>query len=103
MLAHQQAPAPGVVDLTAPDGLKLKGTFFAAAASAPGVLLLHQCNRKRRAWDDLAKRMTTAGVNAMTVDLSGCGDSEGSRGRKRRQKEITEPQGWHRELKAFEP
>src|SRR5207302_5007057 len=67
-----------VVDLTAPDGLKLKGTFSATAASGPGVLLLHQCNRQRKVWDDLARRMTAAGMNVMTVDLRGYGDSEGT-------------------------
>jgi dienelactone hydrolase len=77
-VAAQQAPAPRVVDLTAPDGLKLKGTFSAAAASGPGVLLLHQCNRQRKVWDDLAARMTSAGMNVMTVDLRGYGDSEGT-------------------------
>ena len=60
----QQAPAPRVVDLTAPDGLKLKGTFFAAAGSGPGLLLLHQCNRQRKAWDDLATSTAAAGVIA---------------------------------------
>lgn len=77
-VAAQQAPAPRVVDLTAQDGLKLKGTFFAAPASGPGVLLLHQCNRQRKVWDDLAARMTAAGINVMTVDLRGYGDSEGT-------------------------
>ena len=77
-VAAQQAPAPHVVDLTAPDGVKLKGTFFAAAAAGPGVLLLHQCNRQRKVWDDLAARMTAAGINVMTVDLRGYGDSEGT-------------------------
>lgn len=77
-VAAQQTPAPRVVDLTAPDGLKLKGTFFAAAAPGPGVLLLHQCNRQRKVWDDLATRMTAAGINVMTVDLRGYGDSEGT-------------------------
>lgn len=76
--AAQQAPAPRVVDLTAPDGLRLKGTFSAAAASGPGVLLLHQCNRQRKVWDDLASRLTAAGMNVMTVDLRGYGDSEGT-------------------------
>jgi dienelactone hydrolase len=76
--AGQQAPAPRVVELTAPDGLKLKGTFSASAASGPGVLLLHQCNRQRKVWDDLARRMTAAGMNVMTVDLRGYGDSEGT-------------------------
>ena len=77
-VAVQQAPAPHVVDLIAPDGLKLKGTFFAAAASGPGVLLLHQCNRQRKVWDDLATRMMAAGMNVMTLDLRGYGDSEGT-------------------------
>jgi dienelactone hydrolase len=77
-IAAQQPPAPRVVDLTAPDGLKLKGTFSAAAAAGPGVLLLHQCNRQRKVWDDLAARMAAAGLNVMTVDLRGYGDSEGT-------------------------
>ncbi len=77
-VAAQQAPAPHVVDLMAPDGLKLKGTFSGAGASGPGVLLLHQCNRQRKVWDDLATRMTAAGMNVMTVDLRGYGDSEGT-------------------------
>jgi len=70
-IAAQQAPAPHVVDLMAPDGLKLKGTFSGTAASGPGVLLLHQCNRQRKVWDDLVTRMTAAGMNVMTVDLRG--------------------------------
>src|SRR5215472_15338611 len=74
----QQAPGPQVVDLTAPDGLKLKGTFFAAATPGPGMLLLHQCNQQRKVWDDLAKRMAAAGMNVMTVDLRGYGDSQGT-------------------------
>jgi dienelactone hydrolase len=77
-VAAQQAPAPRVVDLTSPDGVKLKGTFFASAATGPGVLLLHQCNRQRKVWDDLASRLTAAGINVMTVDLRGYGDSEGT-------------------------
>jgi dienelactone hydrolase len=77
-VAAQQPSAPRVVDLTAPDGIKLKGTFSAAAAPGPGVLLLHQCNRQRKVWDNLATRMTAAGVNVMTVDLRGYGDSEGT-------------------------
>ena len=77
--AAQQPPAPRVVDLTAPDGLKLKATFFAAASPGPGMLLLHQCNRQRNVWDDLAARMASAGLNVMTLDLRGYGDSEGTR------------------------
>ncbi len=47
--AFAGTPAPSDVDITAPDGIKLRATFFAAsniAASKPGpwVLLLHMCN-----------------------------------------------------------
>jgi len=43
--SHTQTPER-VVDLTAPDGTKLKATYFGAAKPGPGVLLLHQCNRR---------------------------------------------------------
>src|SRR2546429_7183142 len=33
---------------------------------------------QRKVWDDLARRMTAAGMNVMTVDLRGYGDSEGT-------------------------
>jgi dienelactone hydrolase len=76
--AAQQPPAPRVVDLTAPDGMKLKATYFAATKPAPGVLLLHQCNRQRRVWDDLAVRLTASGLNVLTVDYRGYGESGGT-------------------------
>src|SRR5882672_12424761 len=67
-----------VVDLTAPDGTSLKGTYFSAGKPGPGVLLLHQCNRQRKVWDDLAARLATAGFHVMTLDLRGYGDSSGT-------------------------
>ena len=74
----QQPPPPRVVDLTAPDGMKLKATYFAAAKPAPGVLLLHQCNRQRKVWDDLAARLAASGLNVLTVDYRGFGESGGT-------------------------
>ena len=75
--AGESAP-PRVVDLKAPDGTSLKGTFFSNGKPGPGVLLLHQCNRQRKVWDDLATRLATAGLSVMTVDLRGYGDSSGT-------------------------
>src|ERR1700722_12423063 len=75
--AAQQPPAPRVVELTAPDGVILKATFFAAAQPGPGVLLLHQCNRQRKVWDDLARQLAAAGINVLTFDQRGYGESEG--------------------------
>jgi dienelactone hydrolase len=66
------------VDLKSPDGTSLKGTFFSSGKPGPGVLLLHQCNRQRKVWDDLATRLATAGLSVMTVDLRGYGDSTGT-------------------------
>jgi dienelactone hydrolase len=75
----QQAPAPRVTDLTAPDGTILKATYFGAAQPGPGILLLHQCNRQRKVWDDLAALLTASGLNVLTVDFRGYGESSGKR------------------------
>lgn len=69
--------AERMVDLTATDGTLLKATYFPAAQPGPGVLLLHQCNRQRRVWDDLARRLAAAGVNVLTIDHRGFGESGG--------------------------
>src|SRR5450631_802834 len=71
--------AERAVDLTAADGTKLKATYFAAGKPGPGVLLLHQCNRQRKVWDKLAQQMATAGINVLTFDLRGFGESGGDR------------------------
>jgi dienelactone hydrolase len=76
--AAQQAPAARVIDLKASDGTLLKATYFAAAKSGPGVLLLHQCNRQRKVWDDLAGQLAAEGISVLTFDLRGFGESGGT-------------------------
>jgi dienelactone hydrolase len=71
--------AERVVDLTAGDGTKLKASYFAAAKPGPGVLLLHQCNRQRKIWDGLAQQLAAAGINVLTLDYRGYGESDGDR------------------------
>jgi hypothetical protein len=61
--------AARVVDIKSPDGTVVKGTYFAAVKSGPGVLLFHQSNRTRECWDDVAKQLAAAGINTLTVDL----------------------------------
>jgi dienelactone hydrolase len=68
-----------VVDLTAADGTRLKATYFSAAKPGSGVLLLHQCNRQRKVWDDLARQLAAAGINVLTLDHRGFGESGGER------------------------
>lgn len=76
--AAQHSPAARVIDLTAQDGVKLKATFFASAKPGPAVLLLHQCNRQRKVWDELAQQLASAGINTLTLDLRGFGESGGT-------------------------
>ena len=71
--------AERVIDLTATDGTKLKATFFPVAKPGPGVLLLHQCNRQRKVWDGLAQQLASAGINVLTLDYRGYGESGGDR------------------------
>jgi dienelactone hydrolase len=80
VLSTNRASAqPRTVDLAAADGVTLKATIFSAASLGPGVLLLHQCNRQRTAWNDLAQRLSSAGFHVLTMDLRGFGDSGGGR------------------------
>src|SRR5215468_11296376 len=75
--AAKEPRAPKVTDLTAADGTKLKASYFSAGKPGPGVLLLHQCNRQRRIWDGLALKLKAAGINVLTLDLRGFGESGG--------------------------
>lgn len=77
--AAKPMPAPRMVSLTAADGTILKATYFAAAKPGPGVLLLHQCNQQRKSWDVLAERLASSGINVLTVDYRGFGESGGTR------------------------
>jgi len=95
LASFAQSPASRVVDLTASDGIHLKATYFPAAKSGPGVLLLHQCNRQRKVWDDLATRMAAAGIHVLTLDLRGFGESGGTPNDKLTPQEAqTEGQKW---------
>lgn len=80
LLAALSTPAqqPRVLDLTASDGTTLKATFFPAAKPGPGLLLLHQCNRQRKVWDDLAQKFAASGINVLTFDFRGFGESAGT-------------------------
>ena len=73
----QQSSAGRVVELKAPDGTILKASYFVAAKPGPGVLLLLQGNRTRKSWDELAGQLAAAGINTLTLDLRGFGESGG--------------------------
>jgi dienelactone hydrolase len=69
--------APHTVDLRSTDGTLLKATFFSAAKPGPGVLLFHQSNRTRTSWGDVARQLAAAGINTLTIDERGYGESRG--------------------------
>lgn len=73
------APAPIDVQLVAPDGVKLKATYYAAGKPGPGVLLLHMCNSTRQAWSTLARQAAARGYHVLAMDYRGYGESEGTR------------------------
>ena len=78
----QSSPAPRLVDLKTSDGTQLKASYFAAAKPGPGVLLLHQANRDRKSWDSVASQLASAGINTLTLDMRGHGESGGKAGDK---------------------
>ena len=66
------------VDLKSADGTLLKATYFPAANSGPGVLLFHQSNRTRQSWEGVARQLSAFGINVLTVDSRGHGESGGN-------------------------
>jgi tetratricopeptide (TPR) repeat protein len=91
----QNAPEPHVVDLKTAAGIQLKATFFAAAKPGPGVLLLHQVNRDRKSWEGVAAQLATAGINTLTLDMRGIGESGGTRWEKLTDAELDKHwRGW---------
>ncbi len=63
------------VDIPAPDGASLKGSYFSPGKPGPAILLLHQCNMNRHAWDGLAKDLADNGFHVLTIDFRGFGDT----------------------------
>jgi Serine aminopeptidase, S33 len=94
-------PAARVVDLKASDGTVLKASYFAAAKPGPGVLLLHQVNRQRKVWDELAGQLVAAGINTLTLDMRGHGESGGTPYDKLTSAELHRAwQGWPEDIDA---
>ena len=79
-------PAPRDVDVSAPDGTSLKATYFAAglpagasAKAGPAVMLMHMCVTTRKSWEPVATLLSAAGINVLTIDNRGFGQSGGPR------------------------
>jgi dienelactone hydrolase len=72
-------PHPRDVDISAPDGTRLKATYFAAERPGPAVLLMHMCITTRASWEPVARQLSAAGIHALTIDNRGFGESGGPR------------------------
>jgi tetratricopeptide (TPR) repeat protein len=82
--AARTTAAERVVDFKSTDGTVLKGTYFPAEKPGPGVLLLHQSNRDRKSWGGMAAQLSNAGINTLTLDMRGFGESGGTRAESKR-------------------
>src|SRR5438445_7069245 len=67
------------VDIKAPDGVNLKGTHTSPGRPGPAILLLHQCNMDRHAWDGLASDLANAGFHVMKLDFISIVESRGGK------------------------
>ena len=77
---QSRPPSPQIFELKSADGTLLKATYFSVGKPGPGVILYHQSNRTRTSWDDVARELAAAGINALAVDTRGYGESGGTRG-----------------------
>jgi pimeloyl-ACP methyl ester carboxylesterase len=70
------APSVQKIVLTAPDGLRIAGSFYESSLpNSPAVLLLHQWQSDRHSYDEFAGRMQKKGFNVLTIDGRGFGES----------------------------
>jgi pimeloyl-ACP methyl ester carboxylesterase len=74
---HPPDPAHDV-DIVASDGVVLKASYYSPGRPGPGILLFHQCNMDRHAWDTLTPDLVGAGFHVVSFDLRGFGDTPGS-------------------------
>jgi pimeloyl-ACP methyl ester carboxylesterase len=72
---------PQIAQVTATDGLKLVGDYYAAENASgkakPAILLLHIIGSNRQSWLSLIPSLLNAGYSVLTVDLRGFGDTGG--------------------------
>jgi pimeloyl-ACP methyl ester carboxylesterase len=68
-------PAPQRVEIPA-NRLTIIGTYYPAPTTgSSAVILIHGLGRNRGDWNDLAKYLQKEGLNALSVDLRGHGES----------------------------
>jgi alpha-beta hydrolase superfamily lysophospholipase len=83
------------VEVPGAQGLTLKGTYYPAAeAPVPGVLLLHMYGRNRADWADFARRLQSAGVASLAIDLRGHGETREDEDWELAQQDVLSAHAW---------
>ena len=73
---NSEKAAAQTINFDAPDGVRIVGTFYAAnKENSPAVLMLHQFGGSRAAYKDLARQFRENGINVLTIDGRGFGES----------------------------
>lgn len=57
------------------DKFLIRGRYFPGEELTAGVLILHDCHRDSRSYNELGKTLSDNGLHALTVDLRGFGGS----------------------------
>jgi len=101
----QTAPAPSpstarTIDLTSPDGIPLKASYFSPGRPGPGLLLLHACNRDRTSWNSLAALAAERGFHVLALDYRGYGQSGGTKSDDPQQQRWIADREWPADIDA---
>ncbi|MGE3466007.1 MAG: alpha/beta hydrolase family protein [Pyrinomonadaceae bacterium] len=76
--ANGQTVAKAVHFTSKDDGFRLQGSYYGGSKRAPGILLLHQCDRKETptGYEGLADLLSKQGFNVLALDFRGYGGSK---------------------------
>jgi pimeloyl-ACP methyl ester carboxylesterase len=94
---HAPDPAHDV-DIVTSDFVVLKSSYFSPGKPGPGILLIHQCNMDRHAWDTLTPDLVRAGFHVLTFDQRGFGETGGRRADE--QKALGDAEAAYADLRA---
>ena len=97
------APTPSAartIDLTSPDGIALKASYFSPGRPGPGLLLLHACNRDRSSWNGLATAAAARGFHVLALDYRGYGQSGGTKSDDPQQQQWIADREWPGDIDA---
>ena len=77
LLGTAEVQAQQAVKITSPDGFPLNAMYYASETSGPGVLLLHQCDRRGSltGFETLAEELVARGFHVLIPDYRTYGES----------------------------